>query len=251
MGDSSKIVVGIDLGSVAVKATVLDAKGQVCRQHQRFAKGPLLKNIEALLSEVTQGMDARFMALGVTGGAKNLFTGFGAVHSENDLVASVRAATTIFPEIQSIIEVGGHQSKWARLGSAGTLESFFVNDQCAAGSGAFLEQQAIRLNVDIEQLSHMAAGASRSATIAGRCAVFAKSDMIHQQQKGVPSEEIAYGLCLALVRNFRASMLRGRELTVPALFIGGGERCTQTSGLSSGLLFESCAHFGRSGNGNA
>jgi predicted CoA-substrate-specific enzyme activase len=222
MKDSLQIAIGIDLGSVAIKATVLDAKGRVHRQHQRSAKGPVLKNIEALLSEVTQGMDAENMALGVTGGAKSVFDGFGAAHRENDLVASIRAAAAIFPEIQSIIEVGGHQSKWARLGAGGTLESFFVNDQCAAGSGAFLEQQATRLNVDIERFSAMAAGAARSATIAGRCAVFTKSDMIHQQQKGVLWEEIAYGLCLALARNFQANMLRGRELVVPALFIGGG-----------------------------
>jgi len=75
------------------------------------------------------------------------------------------------------------------------VADFASNGLCAAGAGAFLEQQTGRLGLSLDRLGVMAATARRGATIAGRCSVFAKSDMIHLQQKGTPLEEIAYGLC--------------------------------------------------------
>ncbi len=101
---------------------------------------------------------------------------------------------------------------------------FALNDVCAAGSGSFLEQQAARLKMPIEEFARLAASAKRGAAIAGRCSVFAKTDMIHLQQKGTPPEEIAYGLCQALARNFVATVLKGRESTPPVLLAGGGFR---------------------------
>jgi len=174
-----------------------------------------------LLEQLLNGLDGEG-SLGITGGGKSRFATFNAGYSENDLVATARAVGHLYPDARGIIEVGGHQSKWIELGSDGQLESFALNDQCAAGSGAFLEQQSGRLKMDIEQFSVSALGASCAAPIAGRCAVFAKSDMIHLQQKGTPMDEITFGLCMALARNFRATLLRGTELTLPVVLAGGG-----------------------------
>ena len=97
-----------------------------------------------------------------------------------------------------------------------------MNQQCAAGSGSFFEQQATRLGLDVEAFARLSAAAPRGATIAGRCSVFAKSDMIHLQQKGTPVGEIAYGLCLAMARNFMATVIRGRQIVPPLALVGGG-----------------------------
>jgi predicted CoA-substrate-specific enzyme activase len=212
---------GLDLGSVALKGTLLDRLGRVSKQLSTPLEGALAGCVRQLATELLEGLKGP-VRLGVTGSGKKAFAGLAAAVLENDLVSSVRAVARLFPAAVGIIEMGGHQSKWMKVGPGGELESFSLNDQCAAGSGAFLEQQAGRMKMDVGQLAAMAAKAQGGASIAGRCAVFAKSDMIHQQQKGTPPAEIAYGLCLALARNFRSTLLRGRELSTPALFLGGG-----------------------------
>jgi predicted CoA-substrate-specific enzyme activase len=213
--------IGLDLGSVAIKGVVIDGGGAVLRRGLEPVGASLESGLERLLIALLSDLTGR-ATLGVTGGGKGRFEAFAPAWIENDLVSSARAIGALHPEARGIIEVGGHQSKWIQLGGEGRMESFAINDQCAAGSGAFLEQQAGRLKLDIQALSALAVGASDAAPIAGRCAVFAKSDMIHLQQKGAEMKEIAFGLCMALARNFRATLLRGTEITLPAVLTGGG-----------------------------
>lgn len=218
---SGEMVLGLDLGSMVTKGLILDVRGRV----QGRASVALAGDANAALFQVLRTLlpeTACSVLVGVTGGGKRLRDELPGAVFENDLVATARAVGVLFPRVRGIIEIGGHQSKWIRLGPGGQMESFALNDQCAAGSGAFLEQQAGRLRLDIRELSTMAASADRAASVAGRCAVFAKSDMIHLQQKGTPMPEIAYGLCVALVRNFRSTLLRGTELARPCVFLGGG-----------------------------
>jgi activator of 2-hydroxyglutaryl-CoA dehydratase len=103
----------------------------------------------------------------------------------------------------------------------GRLGDFAANSVCAAGTGSFLDQQASRLGYTIEQFSQLATKSLHPPRIAGRCTVFAKSDMIHLQQKGTPDYEIIAGLCLAVARNFVGTVGRGKRLARPVAFLGG------------------------------
>jgi len=236
----SGMVLGLDVGSVAAKGLLLDAKGRILgRAYAALAGDASAAVTQVLRSLLPEPGDP--VMVGVTGTGKGFLEGLPGAVSENDLVATARAVGVLFPDVQGIIEIGGHQSKWIRLGPGGQMVSFALNDQCAAGSGAFLEQQAGRLRLDICELSVLAASADRAASVAGRCAVFAKSDMIHLQQKGTPMPEIAYGLCVALVRNYRSTLLRGIELARPSLILGGGA-------LNPGLVRATREVFGLSGN---
>ncbi len=221
MVTETRFTAGIDLGSVALKGVLLDETEALSRQLEEPVGSSLSGALGRLLERLLEGVEGGG-TLGITGGGKHRFESFPKGYVENDLVATARAVGHLHPEVRGIIGVGGHQSKWIELGSDGQLESFSLNDQCAAGSGAFLEQQAGRLKMDIETLSASALGADTAAPIAGRCAVFAKSDMIHLQQKGTPMDEITFGLCMALARNFRATLLRGTDLTLPVVLAGGG-----------------------------
>ena len=235
MRQNPTVTVGLDIGSVSVKAVVLDPAGAVLQRDKLAVAGdPAQQALELAAALVGE---CELLRVGVTGSGKAALSSLDGVHSENDLVAISGAVAAELPQARGLIVVGGHQSKWIQLGPQGALESFSLNDQCAAGSGAFLEQQAGRLRLDIQGLAELAAAAERGATIAGRCAVFAKSDMIHLQQKGTPPGEIARGLCLALARNFRATLLRGGDLASPALFLGGGA-------LNAGLHQAFCEVFG-------
>ncbi len=111
------------------------------------------------------------------------------------------------PSVRSIIEIGGNDSKLIILGETGGVADFAMNTMCAAGTGSFLDQQATRMNLTIEQFSENALGSTSPARIAGRCSVFAKSDMIHHQQEGTSESDIIGGVCRgAIARNFRVRL---------------------------------------------
>ena len=96
-----------------------------------------------------------------------------------------------------------------------------MNTVCAAGTGSFLDQQANRLNVPIQDFGSTALKSTNPARIAGRCGVFAESDLIHKQQLGYPVEDLLYGLCQALVRNYLSNLALGKELLPVFSFQGG------------------------------
>jgi predicted CoA-substrate-specific enzyme activase len=96
-----------------------------------------------------------------------------------------------------------------------------MNSVCAAGTGSFLDQQAERLRLTIEEFSELSLKSKKPPRIAGRCSVFAKSDMIHLQQIATPMEDIVAGLCFAVARNFKGSISRGRKIEMPVSFQGG------------------------------
>ena len=96
-----------------------------------------------------------------------------------------------------------------------------MNTVCAAGTGSFLDHQAQRLNVDIKDFGDIALKSKSPARIAGRCGVFAESDLIHKQQLGYAVEDLLYGLCQALVRNYIANLALGKDL-LPCISFQGG-----------------------------
>jgi hypothetical protein len=96
-----------------------------------------------------------------------------------------------------------------------------MNTVCAAGTGSFLDQQANRLNVLIEDFGPTALRSTSPARIAGRCGVFAESDLIHKQQLGYPIEDLLYGLCQALVRNYLSNLALGKDIQPTVVFQGG------------------------------
>ncbi|HAM34713.1 MAG TPA: hypothetical protein DEB40_12625 [Elusimicrobia bacterium] len=219
--DQDGSLLGLDIGSVNLHAALLERNGDLRANVCLPLKGAPLDAIAEALSRL--GAPAREpLRVAVTGRGRDLFAQVPGICLENEISACSVAARRLAPSARSIVEIGGHFSKWVQLDSRGDILDYSLNELCAAGSGAFLEQQASRLKVSISKLASLAAAARFGATVAGRCSVFAKSDMIHLQQKGTPLDEIAYGLCLALARNYAATVLKGRELNRPVAVIGGG-----------------------------
>ena len=102
------------------------------------------------------------------------------------------------------------------------MADFAMNSLCAAGTGSFLDQQAKRIGVPIEEeFGKLALLSENPPRIAGRCSVFAKSDMIHLQQLATPVHDIVAGLCFAVARNFKSNLGRGKKYKTPFLFQGG------------------------------
>ena len=145
---------------------------------------------------------------------------------ENEFKAIARAIGALHPDVTTVFEMGGETSKFIRLetdeasGRVG-IADYRTNGDCAAGTGSFMDQQASRLLYDIEDVGDIVLGAGKAATIAGRCSVFAKSDMIHAQQKGYQPPEVLKGLCDAVMRNYKGTITKGKGSASRVAFIGG------------------------------
>jgi predicted CoA-substrate-specific enzyme activase len=126
----------------------------------------------------------------------------------------------LYPGARTIIEIGGQDSKVIVLRN-GVVVDFAMNTVCAAGTGSFLDQQASRLGISIEEFGNLAFKANHPVRIAGRCTVFAETDMIHKQQMGHTVEDIVAGLCDSLVKNYLNNVCRGKEILTPIVFQGG------------------------------
>jgi len=228
--DRKPVSLGIDLGASSSKAVLLDESLGILCSCFTPTKGNYPDALHSLLAKILNGQNDVQLKMGITGSGRASFFWPAEALRVNDIVALALGSALEFPDVGTVIEIGAEISRWLVVengtgrGIDREILDFAMNERCAAGAGAFLEQQASRLKLRIDQFSDLASSAIQGACIAGRCSVFAKSDMIHLQQKGTPLEEIAYGVCQALARNFVATILKGRECRPPILFTGGGAK---------------------------
>ena len=187
--------IGLDAGSVSVKLVLLDAEGKLIGSHYERHKGHPLMVAFHLLKKVIdddpsggtrKGLSHRY-SLSLTGSAGRLIASATGTRFTNELVAQEFSTKRLYPHIRTIFELGGEDSKLIILGETG-IKDFSMNSVCAAGTGSFLDQQAERLRLSIDEFSELAMKPEKPSRIAGRCSVFAKSDMIHLQQIATPIE---------------------------------------------------------------
>jgi len=222
---------GLDLGSSAVKVVLLDGEGVPRWEGAASSLGSPLRALGALLERLAWEVKPADARVALTGRLRTLLAVALPQCTEVPDVAAVAAGVCErHPRARDVVSLGGQYSLWCRLDAErpGDWSDFAISDLCAAGAGSFLEQQAGRLDLTLDELSVAAAAASRGPSVAGRCAVFTKSDLIHLQQKGTPVDQIALGLCLALVRTFQAQVLQGRRVEVPLVLVGG---CARNMGM--------------------
>jgi len=214
---------GIDVGSVSTNLVVIDEKDEVLASLYLRTQGQPLRVIQegmAQLSDLVPN-DIEICGVGTTGSARHLAgVMVGADIVKNEITAHAVATSRFIPDVQTILEIGGQDSKIIILRN-GIVTDFAMNTVCAAGTGSFLDQQAARLNIPIEHFGELALKSEHPVRIAGRCAVFAESDMIHKQQLGHCVEDIIAGLCEALVRNYLNNVGKGKEILPPIAFQGG------------------------------
>src|SRR4030067_1281491 len=207
--------IGLDAGSVSVKIAVLDAKGNILETKYVRHKGKPLTTAFELL----RNLDPSAL-LSITGSGGKIIAQALGIEPVNEVIAQSYSTKRFYPEIRTIIEMGGEDSKLIIL-EDGKVKEFAMNSVCAAGTGSFLDQQAERLRLSIEEFSENALKSENPPRIAGRCSVFAKSDMIHLQQIATPVHDIVAGLCFAVVRNFKGSIAKNMALSLPVSFQGG------------------------------
>jgi len=213
---------GIDVGSVSTDLVVMDGDRKILSELYLKTRGNPIEAVKEGLRLLGQEYETSDIAgAGVTGSGRTLAAAVaGADVVKNEITAHGVAAAAYDPEIRTIIEIGGQDSKIILLND-GVITDFAMNTVCAAGTGSFLDRQAERLGMEIGELGDYSLRASNPVRIAGRCAVFAESDIIHKQQLGCSVEDIIAGMSKALVRNYMSNVAKGKEILPKVCFQGG------------------------------
>ncbi|HZX44707.1 MAG TPA: acyl-CoA dehydratase activase, partial [Candidatus Nanoarchaeia archaeon] len=217
----NKTYLGVDVGSISTNVVLLCGDRVIHSSYIRTSGNPARSVKEGLIEVKSKFGEIEIAGVGTTGSARKLIGELiGADIVKNEITAHAMASTFYCPNVSTIIEIGGQDSKLIILKN-GTVVDFCMNSVCAAGTGSFLDSQANRLRIPIEEFGGISLNSKDGVNIAGRCTVFAESDMIHKQQIGHKIEDILYGLCKSLVRNYLNNLSRGRELYEPIMFQGG------------------------------
>ena len=218
-----KVYLGVDVGSVSTNLVLIDEQREILHTLYLRTQGQPIRTVKQGLCRLEKVLSQEYQVAGVgtTGSARNLTAVIvGADTVKNEITAHAVAAAQIVPDVQTVLEIGGQDSKIIIIRN-GVASDFAMNTVCAAGTGSFLDQQAARLGVPIEEFGELALKAEHPVRIAGRCSVFAESDMIHKQQMGHGLPDIIAGLCEALVRNYLNNVGKGKEVLGPVVFQGG------------------------------
>lgn len=215
---------GADIGSISTKVVVVNDNAEIIASNYQWTTGDPISAIKRVVAEIEQqltGLGVEIVATGTTGSARNLCgLILNATLVKNEITAHAVGTLSRYPNVRTIFEIGGQDSKLIVLQS-GVVVDYAMNTLCAAGTGAFLSSQALRLGIDIEELGGFALRSKNPARIAGRCTVFSESDLIHKANMGYSKEDLVAGLCRAIVHNFLNNVGKGKEICAPIVFQGG------------------------------
>ncbi len=243
------INIGLDIGAIGLKLAALgtpedrpllealcaaqpgfrlvpaSADPLVVSDYIRIAGSPVQAAYDILHAFYDSVPEGHVDGIRVTGSGSRTIARILGIYYENEFKAAARMVAAFYPEIRTVFEIGGESSRYLRLepatpGGRALIADYDRGGECAAGTGSFLDQQAARMGYAVEDMSAVVRAEGTAARIAGRCSVFAKSDMIHAQQKGCSPAEILRGLCRAVAQNFKSSVVKGRTIEAPVLFIG-------------------------------
>lgn len=218
------ITAGVDIGSVAAKAVIVDRKSNRILGHAVIPTGWNPKQaFEDCLNKAADGTGVDVAA--IRGARAVTVTGYGRVTLRSDaavlseITCHAAGARFFFPDACGVIDVGGQDCKAIRFGSDGNVEDFVMNDKCAAGTGRFIQMTAALLGMDLDAFSE-AAARGKPAGISSMCAVFAESEIIGLLARETPPEDIAAGVLLSVAER-TAGMVRRLDMRGPCVFSGG------------------------------
>ncbi len=213
---------GIDIGSVNVKSALINEIGQIINLSIAKIDNNPRRAVNELLTKLSYDFNLdQINSTGVSGISSQIIPrNFGWVECSSS-IAIASGVLSHNPNTRTIIGVGGQSSQVITLENGlKTPWNVVSNPLCAAGTGKFIEQQAYRLGIDMDDFATLALKCDdKPPRIAARCSVFAKTDLIHLQQKGVPMETMLYALCEGIAR-MTISMKKGVFLE-PIYFVGG------------------------------
>ena len=215
---------GVDIGSISTKGVIIDEDNRILASSYLYTEGSPITASKRVVRELKSKINLseyKVVGVGTTGSARKLIgTILGANVIKNEITAHAIGTMSIYPEVRTIFEIGGQDSKIILIDN-GIVTDYAMNTLCAAGTGSFLSSQAKRLGIPIEDFGKIALTSDNPTKIAARCTVFAESDLVHKSQIGHKKEDIIAGLCEAVVNNYLNNVGKGKKIKPPIVFQGG------------------------------
>lgn len=218
-----KAYLGIDIGSISTKGIIIDKNNTILASSYLWTKGNPLKAVKEVLENLKPKIPSEYQIVGIgtTGSARKLIgTILGANIIKNEITAHAIGTISKYPEVRTIIEIGGQDSKIILIKNKIVVD-YAMNTLCAAGTEAFLSSQAKRLDIPVEEFGKIALTSQNPTSIAARCTVFAESNLVHKAQMGYKKEDIIAGLCKSVATNYLNNVGKGKKILPPIIFQGG------------------------------
>lgn len=219
-----KCFLGVDIGSISTKGVIIDEQNNIIASNYLYTEGSPVDAVKRLIKDLKRKInhnEYQVVSVGTTGSARKLIgVLLNASIVKNEITAHAVGTTSIYPNVRTIFEIGGQDSKIILLNNK-IVTDYAMNTLCAAGTGAFLSSQAKRLGIDINDFGTLALQSKNRVDIAARCTVFAESDLVHKAQIGYKKEDIVAGLCKSVVNNYLNNVGKGKKIIPPIVFQGG------------------------------
>jgi predicted CoA-substrate-specific enzyme activase len=219
-------ILGVDAGSTTTKSVLFNARdGSVgASSYLRTLGNPVRAARECLcrLMEQVGGASIRILQAGVTGSGRELVSVYlGNCPSFNEILAHARAAAAQVPDVDTVFEIGGQDSKYISF-LEGLPVDYAMNEGCSAGTGSFIEESAsVDMGVPMDAISRLAEGSRRPVAFGERCAAFINTDVRNALQQGVAQEDVIAGLVYSIAENYLSRIVGGRHIGERLLFLGG------------------------------
>jgi predicted CoA-substrate-specific enzyme activase len=209
------VALGVDVGSTTCKAVAVDGEGRVVARRIEHTDPRIEPQVERVLRELREETGAHAAPVGATGYGRKRVP---AARALTEITCHARGAFAALRRAFVLVDLGGQDTKVIRIGPAGEVVDFAMNDKCAAGTGRFLEVILGRLRVPFDEVASQVARAGRAVPVSSTCTVFAESEVISLVASGEPLEGILKGLHQALASRV-AALARGAPGEV---FMSGG-----------------------------
>lgn len=218
------LVLGVDAGSTTTKAVLVDPSTHalVASHYGRTKGNPVAATRECLQALIEQVGNRPIGLVGTTGSARELVGAYlGTEHVYNEISAHAAGATHFDPDVDTIFEIGGQDSKYIYLRNGVPID-YAMNNACSAGTGSFLEESAQGdLGVTLSEIADLALAAPSPVHFKATCAAFINSDIRLAQQQGHPRDNIIAGLVYAIAANY-LNRVKGPRYVGKKVFLQGG-----------------------------
>jgi len=215
------LTLGLDVGSTYTKAVILTHEKDIAGKCMVQTGSRLLDSAEEAVDKACAdaGTVREQLAYTITTGYGRHMVPFRDLQV-TDLTASARGAHFLFPNTRTILDIGGQTMKASRIDENAKVQTFRLNDKCAAGTGAFLEKTVRYMGYETKDIGSLLNLSKTTVPISGVCAVFAESEVISHLSEGVPPEDIMFGAITSLTD--RSVQLLKRIKAEPEFTLIGG-----------------------------
>ncbi len=222
--NGTRVYLGVDIGSTTTKYALMDENREIIHKCYVPTQGKPIEVTQRLLEVIRDEVGAHIEIVGTatTGSGRNVVGDFlNADLIIDEITAHARGAVEIDPEVDTIFEIGGQDSKYIYIANTYPLD-FDMNKVCAAGTGSFLHELANKYGINIVgEFQDIALSSDTPVKLAERCTVFMESDLVSYHQKGIPKTDLIAGLCYAIVHNYLNRVVEKRKIGNRVMFLGG------------------------------